>query len=508
MPIKERFYDLKTLVWGVLGLLVLCALMKVSDGAGFIAIFIPLLVAFGKNRTELLVYIILATAVLTVTNAFIAPKGMVFSIAARALYLIVAGVIILQNTGRRSARFLTPLLSIFIYVGFQAMTSAQGWQPIISYLKILLFTVVFLAFWGMANAASVRDGVRPQALRSVVLVFACFLIFGSLSLIPFPGIAKLGAARALEMGLPIESVGLFQGVTFQPQALGPSVGAISVVLFADLLFSIRRWDKLYLLLLIGAPILIFYTSSRTAMGTWLAGMSFATFVFMCAHGVGARWKNRALGVLMLVGVLGGIVLFATPQMRDAVARFALKYTSEGQELDVSWETMTVTRQGLMDASMDNFRESPVIGNGFQVSKSMETRDIRSWGQLLSAPIEKGVWVTAVLEEGGVIGMILFVLFLIIAFWGMLSRRAYIGACALFVLLVSNFGEFTFFSMSSIGGVGWVMVFTGLALDAARLRQERQAYRWMPAPRVNGAAGRVPYPAYSAGPIRAEVSYER
>ena len=507
MPIKERFYDLKTLVWGVLGLLVLCALMKVSDGAGFIAIFIPLLVAFGKNRTELLAYIILATAVLTVTNAFIAPKGMVFSVAARLVYMIVATVVILQNTGRRAARFLTPLLSIFIYVGFQAMTSAQGWQPIISYLKILLFTVVFLAFWGMANAASVRDGVRPQALRSVVLVFAIYLIFGSLALIPFPGIGKMGAERAIEMGLPVESVGLFQGVTFQPQTLGPAVGMMSVILFADLLFCIRRWDKLYLALLLGAPILIFYTSSRTAMGTWLAGMSFVTFVFMCARGGGARWKNRALGVLMLVGVLGVIALFATPQMRDSVLSFVFKTgDSVLDERERSFSRMVSSRQGLMDASMDNFRESPVIGNGFQVSKSMETRDIRSWGQLLSAPIEKGVWVTAVLEEGGVIGMILFVLFLVVAFWGMLSRRAYIGACALFVLLVSNFGEFTFFSMSSIGGVAWAMVFTGLALDAARLRQERQAYRWMPSPRVmRGAAVR---PAYPAVPMRAEVSYER
>lgn len=501
-------YSLKWVVWGLVGLGLLCGLMKVSDGAGFLAILLPLLVAFGKNKTELLVYVLLATAVLTVTNGAIAPKGMVFSIAARALYLTVAGVIILQNTGRRAARFLTPLLSIFIYVGFQAMTSAQGWQPIISYLKILLFTIVFLAFWGMANAASVRDGVRPQVLRSVVVVFACYLILGSLALIPFPAIGKMGAEEALELGLPVESMGLFQGVTFHPQTLGPAVGMISVILFADLLFCIQRWNKFYLFLLLCAPVLIFYSSSRTAMGTWLAGMSFVTFVFMCARGVGARWKNRALGVLMLVGVLGGIALFATPQMRNAVARFALKYTSEGQELDVSWKAVTVTRQGLMDASMDNFRESPVIGNGFQVSKAQEGLDIHSWGQLLSAPIEKGVWVMAVLEEGGVIGMILFLLFLVIAFWGMLSRRAYIGACALFVLLVSNFGEFTFFSMSANGGIGWALVFTGLALDAARLRQERQAYRWMPAPRVNGAAGRVPYPAYSAGPIRAEVSYER
>lgn len=509
MYTKSTVYSWRWVVWGLIGLGLLCGLMKVSSGAGFLAILLPLLVAFGKNKMELLLYVLLATAVLTVTNGAIAPKGMVFSIAARALYLIVAGVIILQNTGRRAARFLTPLLSIFIYVGFQAMASAQGWQPIISYLKILLFTVVFLAFWGMANAASVRDGVRPQALRSVVLVFAIYLIFGSLALIPFPGIGKMGAERAIEMGLPVESVGLFQGVTFQPQTLGPAVGMMSTILLADLLFFIRRWDKLYLALLLGAPVLIFYTSSRTAMGTWLAGMSFVTFVFMCARGVGTRWKNRALGVLMLVGVLGGIALFATPQMRDSVLSFVFKTgDSVLDERERSFSRMVSSRQGLMDTSIKNFKESPIIGNGFQVGENYEGMDIRSWGQLLSAPIEKGVWVTAVLEEGGVIGMILFVLFLIIAFWGMLSRRAYIGACALFVLLVSNFGEFTFFSMSANGGVGWALVFTGLALDAARLRQERPAYRWMPAPRVNGAAGRVPYPAYSAGPIRAEVSYER
>lgn len=474
---KDQPYRMKWVVWGLVGLLVLCGLMKVSGGAGFLAIFLPLIVAFGKNRTELLAYIILATAVLTVANSAIAPKGMVFSIAARLVYVIVAGVMILQNTGRRMSRLVAPLLSIFLYVGFQAVASSQGWQPIISYLKLLLFTIVFFAFWGMSNAACSRNEVRTQLLRSVVLVFACFLIFGSLALIPFPGIGKMGAAEALAMGLPVESVGLFQGVTFQPQALGPAVGMISVLLFADLLFSVRRWDKLYLLLSGGGAVLIFYTSSRTAMGAWLLGICFATFLFMCARGVGARWKNRALGVLTLVGFVGGIALFATPQMRDAVARFALKYVAEGQELDVSVESLTVTRQGLMDSAMDNFAESPMIGNGFQVSKGMEAMDIQSWGQLMSAPVEKGVWVTAVLEEGGVVGMILFMLFLIIAFWGLLTRKAFIGASALFVFVVLNLGEFTIFSMSSIGGVGWVMVFAGLALDATRLREERQAFWW-------------------------------
>lgn len=473
MQMAEESYNRKWVIWGVLGLLALCGLMKVSGGVGFIAILIPMLMGFGKNRTEFLVYAILATAVLTVTNNAIAPKGLFFSVAARMVYFIVASVMILQNVGRKSSKMLTPLLSIFFYVAFQGVTSSQGWQPLISYLKLALFAVVILAFWGMANAACARGEIRAHVLRSVVLVFACFLVFGSLALIPFPGIGKMGAARAVAMGLPVSSVGLFQGVTYQPQTLGPALGIISVVLFADLLFSLRRWDKLYLTLLLGIPVLIFYTSSRTAMGTWLAGMSFTTLVFMCARGGGTRWKNRALSVLMLIGVLGGVALLATPQLRDAVMRFVVKYGDDSAPTELDWEEVLVTRQGLAEFALENFKESPVIGNGFQVSKMMEGQEISSFGQLLSAPIEKGVWVTAILEEGGVVGFMLFMLFLIIAFWGMLSRQAFTGACALFVLMISNFGEFSFFSTSSTGGIAWALIFVGGALDALRVRRRWQ-----------------------------------
>ncbi len=126
----------------------------------------------------------------------------------------------------------------------------------------------------------------------------------------------------------------------------------------------------------------------------------------------------------------------------------------------------------MDNAMANFRESPWIGNGFQVSKEFAYREIVSWKQVLSAPIEKGVWVTAVLEEGGVFGMTLFAIFLLVAIFGLLARRAVTGAAALFVFIIANFGEFTFFSMSYTGGLMWAMVFTGVALDAQRLKEDR------------------------------------
>ena len=154
-------------------------------------------------------------------------------------------------------------------------------------------------------------------------------------------------------------------------------------------------------------------------------------------------------------------------------RFVVKYGDDSAPTELDWEEVLVTRQGLAEFALENFKESPVIGNGFQVSKMMEGQEISSFGQLLSAPIEKGVWVTAILEEGGVVGFMLFMLFLIIAFWGMLSRQAFTGACALFVLMISNFGEFSFFSTSSTGGIAWALIFVGGALDALRVRRRWQ-----------------------------------
>lgn len=470
----DQFYSKTGLIWGLLGLLAMCGLMKATSGAGFLVIFAVVFAGFSKNRIPVLMFALVATATLTVTNPFLAPKGFVFTVAARLVYIIAAGVMILQVVGRKAPKQLTPLLGLMPYLAYQAMTSAVGYQPIISYLKMVLFLLVFFAFYGVASAARGREDFRfERAVRTVLLIFACYFIFGSLALIPFPGIGKMGAAAALEQGLTVESVGLFMGVTFQPQTLGPAISVVSTVLLADLLFSLRRWNYLYLALLLATPVLVYYTSSRTAMGTWLAGMCFTVFVFMCSHGVGSRWKGRALGAITLVGMLTGIALFATPGVQDKVLGFVLKTSEEkASEEEFSFERFTYSRQGLMDSSMAGFEESPAIGNGFQVSSLMADMDIRSWKQLLSAPMEKGVWITAVLEEGGIFGFLLFCGFLLIAFPLLLSRQAYLGACALFVFIVSNLGEFTFFSTSGGGGFLWAVTFMGLTLDAQRVARLR------------------------------------
>lgn len=341
-------YDKKWLIGCLLGIMAMCAAMKVTGGVGFLLIFPLILVAFDENRTELMLYSLLMTTIITMTNSFFAPKGMVFSLIARGAYLLVGTVLTLQIVGQRNSRLMTPLLSILVYVAYMAIVSSVGWQPIVSYLKIIFFLIVFFTLYSTANASVTHNGVRPDRVSSVVLSFVCFIVFGSLILIPFPGIGRLGAAEVMEMRLDVSSLGLFKGIALQPKALGPMIAAMGTLLFADTLFSLRRWSKLYVVLLLGGPILIYYTGSRTAMGTWLAGMSFVGFLFMNvqARVVGARWKQRELSLLTVLGVTIGVTLFAMPQMREYVARFALKYVSEESELDVNYEAFVVTCQGV------------------------------------------------------------------------------------------------------------------------------------------------------------------
>lgn len=471
-------YDKKWLIWGLVGLVAMCAAMKVTGGAGFLLIIPLILAAFSKSRPELMLYCLLMTTVVTVTNGYIAPKGIIFSVAARGVYLLVGVVLTLQIVGQRNSRQMTPPLSILPFIAYMALVSAVGWQPTISYLKITLFLIVFFALYSVASLTAIRGGTRPECLRSVLLCFMIFVIFGSFALIPFPGIGKMGAEAAIKQGLDVESVGLFQGVTFQPQTLGPLIAGMGTLLFADLLFSVRRWDKLYVALLIVVPILVYYTSSRTAMGTLLSGFFFTGFLFMntSGHRVGNRWKHRALSVLVLVALLGSVGLFASPGMREQVKSFVFKTGDQAvAEENVTFDRFVSSRQGLMDNAMDNFKASPWIGNGFQVSREMADMQIVDWKQLLSAPIEKGVWIYAVLEEGGVFGMALFLIFILGTLSSMIARQARIAASVLFVFLISNLGEFSIFSMSAVGGVMWTLVFSGLALDAQRLRQQAIPY---------------------------------
>ena len=207
------------------------------------------------------------------------------------------------------------------------------------------------------------------------------------------------------------------------------------------------------------------------MGAYIAGMGMVVFLFMQAHAVGQRWKGKVLMTVFGLCVLGLGAAIALPSIRQRAIKYALKFSDEGATAkDLTMENMTSTRQKLVETSLAGFRRKPLFGNGFQVGWWMEHQRRSGLLSYVSAPIEKGVWPTAVLEEGGVIGLVLFSGFLFVTIVTLVKRHAYCGVSVLWTFMFANFGEFTFFTMSYLGGFGWTLIFTGLILDGQRLKK--------------------------------------
>ena len=445
--------------------------MKVTNGSGYVIVIPMTFLGLISRKTESLFFWLLMSVCTIIVNGYVIPKNAVFAWSQRGLMLGLGVCMAVNVMAYPKHVVMRPYLGILVYIMFMGFSSAQGWCPIISYLKLVLFTVIYFSYFGVANQVGVNPSVSSMRVRSVMLTVSILFVLGSMALVPFPGLSQLKAEDFVDN--PFRT-SLFMGMTNHSQCLGPVVSSISVVVFADLLFSIRKWDPLYLLILLCCPYLIYKTASRTGMGAYVLGMMFVAYLFMRVRGVGSRWKMRAMTAIMAVSFGLVLVVVCMPGFQESARKFLLK--TSGDASNVTTETLMSSRQGLIDRSMYYFRKKPLLGNGFQVSESMQGLKINGMGSILSAPIEKGVWVSAVLEEGGIIGFLLFTGFLVNCMIISVKRRAYIGASCLFVCALTNLGEFTFFSMSYTGGFTWAMVFVGLALDVRKMKDENEAIR--------------------------------
>ena len=455
-------------------------LWKVTHGYIVAALPIYLLVLIAQKRSVDLFFWVLLMILPSVGNPVIFPPNSVATLVTRATLMSISILLMLRIAWRRTPRTLHPMLGILIYLGWEALVSIQGYSPIISYLKLLLFVPLYLALYAIAYDVTNSPRADARQIRAAVLAVCILFIGGSMVLTQIPSIGQMAAMRQVAAGEDVtgtlqtlaagEGTSLFCGMTTQSQALGPIIALMSTLIFADFVFSIRRKDWIYLGLLISCPILIYMTSSRTAMGAYIAGMGMVVFLFMQAHAVGQRWKGKVLMTVFALGVLACVAAIIVPGVRQRALRYVLKFSSGGVTTrDLSVERLTSSRQALVDVSLAGFRRKPVWGNGFQVGWWMAHERRRGLPSYVSAPIEKGVWPTAVLEEGGVIGFVLFAGFLLVVIPTLIKRHAYCGVCVLWTFTFTNLGEFNFFSMSYLGGFGWTLIFTGLILDGQRLK---------------------------------------
>ena len=313
----SELYDKKYLFKCLFGLGITFGLMRATGGVGF-AIVIPFVFySVLARKTESLLFWLLVAVCSLIVNNHIVLKGGAFAWMQRGLMLFLGGIMAVNVMAYPMHRAIRPYLGMVFYIIAMVLSSAQGWNPKISYLKLLLFSFIYFAYLGVSNQVGISPRVPSRKIRSIMLSVAILFIFGSVALVPFPGISQLNA-EDFEFGkVDLSSYSsLFMGMTNHSQCLGPVVSALSVILLGDLLFSIKKADLLYVAMLVCCPYLIYLTSSRTGMGSYLLGQIFVVWVFMNARGIGSRWKSSVMTSAMTLATALLIFLACVPSVQE------------------------------------------------------------------------------------------------------------------------------------------------------------------------------------------------
>jgi hypothetical protein len=324
--------------------------------------------------------------------------------------------------------------------------------PMLSLLKLVSFgvgiTTILLCFFATMHLA--------DYWRSWFYTFFIFALFASIVLLPL----GLGYIRTNQG---------FQGIFSHPQIMGP-VAATATAWFSGIFLSENRPVRWHLVLgmLIGG-VIVFMSGARTglfALGVGLIlvfTMLWSSKIRTVSLDILAQPKLWVTALIVCAG-LG----FYASEVTTMATNFIYKDDiSEGG----STEVFQASRGDLMAKSMKNFRARPVAGIGFGVPSSFGNygRRVESvMGIPVGASSEKGFMPSAMLEEVGIVGTGLMIIFLwfvsaSVVQWGGLAITWMYWAC-----LLINVGAAVFFSIGGLGFFVWLIV--GFCYTQARWQE--------------------------------------
>lgn len=501
---SNSFYALTFKMIGLIMAMVLACRLTQDIAMGVIALIGMTFALMNQRGKALVTYLIFPF--LGIFNPLILPHAELYSIMAR-LGTLGMTVALMIAAVRSSGKETVPLGGLYAFLGVAAVSSAQGWFPMISFLKLLNFLVFISGLYiGTRNLHHRPEDIR--LLRAVLFALAIILVLGSLATLPFPAVAYItslgyyvregGVAYAETMFETNETsrITLFAGITNHSQFLAPLLACLNGWILCDMLLVEKRVEKLHLLLLLACPVLVYLTRSRVGFFGYAMSLVFVYLIILpraaLPHSIRRR-MSTAMAALTLLLLLGTVVAELQSQIVSRWLRKTDDVVADDRSLT---QALTDSRKGGIERCWGEFIRSPLLGSGFQVIE--EHRDAYAAGEisLFSAPIEKGLLPLMVLGETGAVGLFVFFGFLA-SFSYTCLRKRYVATLALFCcLFVTNMGEATFFAPSGGGGVLWMLtVAGGFLVDMTGVLARRSG---------GGLMGALPQPVRSGRSSRERV----
>jgi hypothetical protein len=271
----------------------------------------------------------------------------------------------------------------------------------------------------------------------------------------------------------------FQGILNHPQLYGIFFSVPAFYLTTKFLLREVTRTPMLTAFLFASWVTLIATQSRTSV---MAGI-FA-FIFSAAW---VAFRNAQAGRLTIrpafkpaVVVLSGLVVvggfFYWNEIGEKSTNFVLKPELGGPtalgSAEYLPEELLRKRTNKIDASWNNFLEAPLTGIGFGVPSNLYgsvDSDSEVLGVPVEMPVEKTFIPTAVLEETGLIGSTLLIIFLVVLASPTLRYGSLSTNVLFFTALFVNLGEMVFFST---GGGVYFWLCMSLARISASARIDR------------------------------------
>lgn len=310
----------------------------------------------------------------------------------------------------------------------------------VSLLKLLSLVMAITTITAITSKLETEEIYSFEKTIKTIMVFVVCIS------IPFYFFPAIGFLRN-KLG--------FQGVFNHPQAFA----VFLVPILSYLLMSIFQRDnqsKNWLIIPLSiVTILVLTTKARTALAASVLSTVIPVFITVISRSIYAKYINRKkfvlLSTLFVMTFLIGITF------SDTFYSSVVNYIHKDKAKESISQSFYRSRGANVENHIENFKESPIFGWGFGViPHGMHIDQGRTFmGLPISAPVEKGFLFTAVLEETGGIGFLLFLFWIIkmLLFVAAKEKPIYI-ACFLSCILL-NFGEAVMFSIGGLGLIFWV-----------------------------------------------------
>jgi hypothetical protein len=422
-------------------LLVALVLRLASEPTANISFFVLALAAFFGRKEAIQALAI--SWLLTMLSPGIAPAAPLGAVGRYAVIFAAAASVFLRyrpalyQAGQKQIMLLTVALGVF-FLGHSLLFSAM---PDVSILKVISWTVTvatLFAAWGGLSEEQSGQLIRQlfAGLTMVMLV--------SLPLVVLPlGYLRNGHG--------------FQGILNHPQAFGPTMSLLGVWVALGLLTLPRPPWKMVLFTGV-CLVLIVMSEARTAGFALVGGVISSIVVagLLSKQRIAVLFPGlRSSRVILVVFASLFLSIALAPKLVDSLDT----YVSKRSNVEGVLEAYEKSRGRLMERMWDNIKAKPITGIGFGIASEPLTMQVARdpiFNLPVGASIEKGVQPLAVVEEVGLFGLFLVLLW----GWGILRRAlkgggAAIGLLATIILL--NFGESTFFSVGGMGMLSMILL---------------------------------------------------